>query len=539
MNLLEPVPLTPQACPSVEDPARIAESFQEYLGDESRLRAPTAEALYFPETPGQVAGAFTALAAANRAAVISGGRTGITGAAAPIEAKAVVSLEKMKRLLAVGHDAQGYYARVEPGLSLADLNAILARRATRELPAATPKEAQTGAEYAAGQAELWFPVDPTEQTAHLGGVVASNASGARTFRYGATRPWVRAVRVILADGRELRLRRGQVRAENGRLRLSRTEGGETEIQLPTVQPPAVNKATLGYDCRPDVDAVDLFVGSEGTLGALVEIELRLAERPASVLGVLAVVASEEQALTLVELARARRDELGLEALEYFDHDTLVLLKKKKDEDGPGSHLPEIPSWDGAAVYLELAGTEEETEAACEPLEEILGQAGSSLDETWAAMEPDELERQKLFRHAVPEAVNSLIGQRKAKIPELHKIGTDMAVPDAQLREVFSMYRRGLAEAGLQSVVFGHIGDNHVHVNILPASAEELKKAKALYLDWARQIVALGGAVAAEHGIGRIKKSMLELQYPPAILDQMRALRRAFDPAGRLAPGVLV
>ncbi|MBN2712853.1 MAG: FAD-binding oxidoreductase, partial [Planctomycetes bacterium] len=120
-----------------------------------------------------------------------------------------------------------------------------------------------------------------------------------------------------------------------------------------------------------------------------------------------------------------------------------------------------------------------------------------------------------------------------------KVGTDMAVPDEKLREVFAMYREGLEKAGLASVVFGHIGNNHVHVNILPADLDELKKAKELYLDWAPKVVEMGGAVAAEHGIGRIKKAMLEVQYPAETLDAMRNIRAAFDPKGTLAPGVLV
>ena len=253
---------------------------------------------------------------------------------------------------------------------------------------------------------------------------------------------------------------------------------------------------------------------------------------------MAIVADEDKALALVEAAR-QHPSLPVQAIEYFDHDTLRLLRQKKEEDGPQSPIPELPSWEGAALYLELAGAEEETEAACEALEELLGAVGSSLDETWAAMEPDELERQKAFRHAVPETVNALIGQRAARFPGLHKVGTDMAVPDLALREIFGIYRRGLREAGLDSVVFGHIGDNHVHVNILPKDLDETKKAKALYLDWAREVVRLGGAVAAEHGIGRLKKAMLELQYPPEVLAAMRAVRRILDPQGVLGPGVLV
>jgi D-lactate dehydrogenase (cytochrome) len=140
---------------------------------------------------------------------------------------------------------------------------------------------------------------------------------------------------------------------------------------------------------------------------------------------------------------------------------------------------------------------------------------------------------------LPEAVNAIIGQRKAAYPGLHKVGTDMAVPDDQLHNVFAMYRRDLAASGIDSVVFGHIGDNHLHVNLLPRDINELELAKTLYQGWAELVVKMGGAVAAEHGIGRIKKRMLELQYSQSTLDLMRQVRKAFDPQGLLAPGVLV
>jgi D-lactate dehydrogenase (cytochrome) len=227
-----------------------------------------------------------------------------------------------------------------------------------------------------------------------------------------------------------------------------------------------------------------------------------------------------------------------DAIEYFDPAAFLLLRNKREADGRGSHIPDLPSWDGCGVYLELSGSEEETEEACSLLEDILDSVGLSLENTWAAMEPSELAAQRVFRHALPEAVNSIIGQRKVAFPDLHKVGTDMAVPDEQLHNVFAMYRRDLGTSGIDSVVFGHIGDNHLHVNLLPRDMRELELAKKIYLGWAAQVVAMGGAVAAEHGIGRIKKAMLEIQYSQSTLDLMRQVRKAFDPQGLFAPGVL-
>ncbi len=537
MNRIQPVSVGCEGCPRVTDPTQIAERFQEMLADESRLRADTVSAIYLPESVGQLAGALAAISAEGRTCVVSGGRTGITGAAAPIDADVVVSLVQMKRLLAFGRDSDEAYVRVESGLTLSELNEALAKKKVEGLPGATDAEAEAAKAFANGDEALWFPVDPTETTAHLGGMAATNASGARTLRYGSTRAWVRGLTVVLADGRVLTVRRGEVATDGRTFALVNADGGEATIELPEIEMPQT-KCTAGYFMAPGMDLVDLLVGSEGTLGAFAEVELRLAPRPPAALGVLAVVPDEDKALALVEAARAH-EAVTFDAIEYFDHDALALLKDKKENEGATSEIPEIPSWDGAAVYLELSGTDDETEAACETLEELLASVGSSIDETWAAMEPAELEEQKAFRHAVPEAVNTLIGQRATQHPGLHKVGTDMAVPDDKLRDVFRLYREGLAEAGLASVIFGHIGNNHAHVNILPRDLDELGRAKALYQTWAAAVVDMGGAVSAEHGIGRIKKSMLELQYPADALEAMRAVRRAFDPQGTLGPGVVV
>ena len=132
----------------------------------------------------------------------------------------------------------------------------------------------------------------------------------------------------------------------------------------------------------------------------------------------------------------------------------------------------------------------------------------------------------------------LIGERKKTIPELTKLGTDMSVPDEGLEKVMRMYRAGLEAAGLEHVIFGHIGNNHVHVNILPRSMKEYEQGKALYLDWEKQVVDWGGSVSAEHGIGKIKTEFLELMYDEEGVQKMRKLKQLFDPQGLLNPGNL-
>lgn len=538
MNRIQPVRCEAVECSVVTDPTIIAERYLELLGDESKLRADNVESIYFPSSIPEVSWAIRDIQSRGTTCVISAGRTGIAGGAIPVGTASIISLGQLDRPLGCGRDGDEYYIRVEPGLSLASLTGLLMQGNFSRLAACTAAEqAQVSELVSTTGPKLWFPVNPTETSAHIGGIVATNASGARTYRYGATREWVRALTLLLPDGRLLKIRRGEVVAENdGLFLLEGEDGAFIDVEVHDVLLPAT-KATLGYPLREDMDLIDLFIGSEGTLGVVVEVELRLAERPKSVIGVLVIVPDEDTALRLVERARSEKS-IQFDAIEYFDPATFALLKQKKQTDGAGSHIPDLPNWDGCGVYFELSGTEEETEDACIPLEEILEEVGLSLDDTWAAMEPSEMAAQRVFRHAVPEAVNTIIGQRKARYPGLHKVGTDMAVPDEQLRNMFAMYRYDLARSGIDSVVFGHIGDNHVHVNLLPKDMDELERARKMYLGWAEKVVEMGGAVAAEHGIGRMKKGMLEVQYPPATLRLMRQLRRAFDPHGTFAPGVL-
>jgi len=534
---IRPISPATQVCTVVDDQSRIHERHIDLLGDESKLQAEYIEAIYLPASAAQVCWAIQDIRNRDASCVISAGRTGIAGGAVPLGAQTIISLAGLNRPLGFGFDGCEYYLRVEPGMTLASLTGLLRKKDFAGCLAPTPLEEQAAAGALADEGlQLWLPVNPTETSAQIGGMVATNASGSRSFRYGATRDWVRALTVVLADGRMLKLRRGEIRAENGCFLLEEEDGPITSIKVDDVALPPT-KATLGYPLRKDMDLIDLFIGSEGTLGVIVEVELRLSVRPQSTVGVLAMVPDEDMVVKLVKAARTSRS-VRFDAIEYFDRASLLLLKEKKQAEGAAGHLPDLPNWDGCGVYLELSGSEEETEKGCEALEAVLQSVGLSIDETWAAMEPGELAAQRLFRHAVPEEVNAIIGRRKVGIPGLHKVGTDMAVPDDRLEELMALYREDLARLGIDSVVFGHIGDNHLHVNLLPRNMEELDQAEELYRHWAGRVVAMGGAVAAEHGIGRMKKKLLEVQYPPQILELMRQVRRAFDPRGLLAPGVL-
>ena len=343
--------------------------------------------------------------------------------------------------------------------------------------------------------------------------------------------------VVTADGRILELDRGQVRADDGVLVYRREDGTDAVLSVPDLPIPPT-KHTAGYHLRRDMDALDLFIGSEGTLGIITGATLRLAEKPANRLFLMQFLDGQRQAVDLVGAVK-RHPDLKPLALEYIGPRALKLLRDQGRQTAAYLEVERLPGYAGSALYAEIAFRDEaELDAVHEALREALTLVGLDPERSWAGFTERDMAEMKRLRHAVPETINALIGQRKRIVPELHKLGTDMAVPDAALGEMMDFYAARLTESGLDYVTLGHIGSGHVHVNILPRSLEELVRAEALYMEFAREAVRLGGSVAAEHGIGRIKKKFLPVQFSAAQIAAMRAVKSALDPAGLLNPGVL-
>jgi D-lactate dehydrogenase (cytochrome) len=155
------------------------------------------------------------------------------------------------------------------------------------------------------------------------------------------------------------------------------------------------------------------------------------------------------------------------------------------------------------------------------------------------MDYSELQKMKAVRHFVPETVNATIAMRKAEYHEVHKIGTDMAVPDETLRDYLKYYRETLDAQGMEYVIFGHIGNNHLHVNMLPRNNEEVEQGMQNYMTFAKRAVELGGTVAAEHGIGKLKRAFLEVMYGADGIDQMQEVKRSLDSKWLLNQGNMI
>ena len=509
--------------------------YDEYRKDESRSVG-EASSISFPTSEAEVR-AILAHFAANEPQTpitVQGGRTGLAAGAVP-HGGHVLNLTKMNRPLGLRQAGDGtFYLRVQPGVVLSQLRKDLEDKnmSTVGWDAASLDAWQT---LCAGP-EQFFPTDPTETSATIGGIVACNASGARSFHYGPARPHIEALRVALACGDVLNLRRGEIQAEGRHLVLATESGRRIEIDLPTYCMPHTKNAS-GYYVADNMDAIDLFIGSDGTLGVITEIELRLTPVPATVWGVSCFFATEDQALAFTEQARDQLSSAA--AFEFFDAGALNILRTQKAQSTAFAGLPAAPEGADCCIFVELECVSDD--AALEQLYllgSILEQCGGSEQNTWAARTAIDREQQRFFRHAVPESVNMLIDERKKANPAITKLGSDMSVPNERLREVVQMYRTTLAEEGLQTATWGHIGDNHLHVNVLPRDEHDYARGKALYARWAERVTHMGGAVSAEHGVGKLKRTFLETMYGSAHIREMARMKRQLDPRNVLGLGNL-
>jgi FAD/FMN-containing dehydrogenase len=352
----------------------------------------------------------------------------------------------------------------------------------------------------AGKTRQFYGPDPTEWTASVGGTINTNASGSRSFRYGSTRKHVLACRAVFMDGS-----------------LREFESGQpVDFPVPATPIPATTKNSAGYQLRPGMDWIDLLCGSEGTLAVVTEARLRLLPKPERTLSGVVFFPTDDAALEAVD---AWRGVPGQRMIEYVDDASLNLMRDS---------YPEIPVEAAAGLMIEQEDPDIDEWAS------RLEKAGALLDSSWFGETDRDRERFRRFRHALPERVNETVIRRG-----FMKLGTDYAVPLHRNREMIRFYREQLAESyGGGYVIYGHIGDAHVHVNMLPATEEENAAGNALLKVFARKAVELGGTVSAEHGLGKRKAYLLCLQYTPEQIEAMKKVKRRLDPNWLLGPGNL-
>jgi D-lactate dehydrogenase (cytochrome) len=485
------------------------DELQNYLTDASNLPGGFAEKLFIPETVGEIAEILKEANEKRIGITVSGARTGTVGGAIPFGGY-LISLEKFNKIKRI--DKENLTATVESGVSLIDFQKAV--------------EAEN----------LFYPPDPTEWSCQIGGTVATNASGARSFKYCATRNYVQKLEIVLPTGDILRLKRGERFSDGGFIELETESGAKIKAKLPTYRQPNVRKNTSGYFSGEKLDAIDLFIGSEGTLGIITEIELKLLPKPESFFSGIVFFENENDLLNFVNEAREIsfqnrkiqnpkseiQNPFDASLLEYFDEKALRFISEK---------FPEVPENAKGAIFFEQETDAETEDVLLEKWNELLEKHGADLEKSWFTTTENDREKMRQFRHALPVSVNERVVRNRQK-----KIGTDMAVPDDRFASFLKFYKEKLNESNLDYVIFGHIGDNHLHANLLPKNDREAERARHLYGRFIAQAIMLGGTISAEHGIGKLKSKYLQVMYGERFLNEMAELKRAFDPNKILGRG---
>ncbi|MEM0161266.1 MAG: FAD-binding oxidoreductase [Thermoplasmata archaeon] len=491
-------------------------TIENYLMDESSIFHGIADSVLYPTDEHQVSEIFKEANNKKIKITISGAGTSVTGSRVPLGGSVlstelfthVLSLSNTGKMISfkdikndgtifIGYDKDGPYAIAPPGISLGLFKKLVE---------------QNG---------FYYPPDPTESSASLGGTVATNASGARTYYYGSTRDYVKRIRVVIPEGEVLNIKRGEVFAKNNRFKIMKDGKIKYEIKLPRYIMPNVKKNAAGYFNRPGMDLIDLFIGAEGTLGLITEIEVKLLAKPSDAYTFFAVYNSEAAAIELVKKLKTEKDAQIL-AIEFFDSHSIELIRE--------TYPKKIPTGSKSIIYFELNLLNKEKLYHILDLvkncEYLFSNKGFSINTI--LLSEDEA---KDIRHSLPESIN-----HKLRSLNLPKVATDIAVPEGKLDEMLEVYHNIGDFANVKYALFGHIGDNHLHFNFIPANQQELKSAIAACLLLWKRGVELGGTVTAEHGVGKKfyienneKKPLIELMYGKEGLMDIARIKHVLDP----------
>jgi FAD/FMN-containing dehydrogenase len=425
-----------------------------------------AEAVALPDTPEQVAALVGWCYEHDVPLVARGGGTGLVGGAVPSEGSVVCSLERLRSV-----------RELEPGLWRMSVEAGVTTRHVQRL---------------ARENGLFFGPDPgAAEQSQLGGNVATNAGGPHALKYGVTGAWVTGLEAVLAPGELIGV------------------GGW------------IRKDVAGYDLK------DLLIGSEGTLGIVTAVRLRLLPAPPSTVTMVVFLGGRDEgcAAALELLAGGLRPS----ALDFLDGETLALVagayppSRVTGRDGPGGEARGMPDGAGFGLIVEVDGSEAETAAQRAETLELLG--GRAV----AVHEP--LEESALWRWR--DGVNPAVtGTRGAKV------SADVVVPVERLRDALVRFEEIAERHGLRSCAWGHAGEGNVHATVLvdPASERELDAAEEGMEELYGVVAGMDGSIAGEHGVGLLKRGQLARQWEPRAVELHEQIKRLFDPKNLLNPG---
>jgi D-lactate dehydrogenase (cytochrome) len=465
------------------------EEFQRYLKDESNSISTNIKKVYIPETYEELGD----ILKNEKNITIYGGGTGLTAGATNNDG-VIISTEKFKKIII---DENNKIVKAGAGVSLKELAEELYKK------------------------NLWYPIDSTEQTATIGGNIATNASGTRSFKFGCVRNLTQSLTIFFSDGKYAKLKREEIKAKDLLFDFSLGEN-KINFYITDLAEKFSFKNSAGYYMKKNMDIIDLFIGCEGTLGVIADVELKVFDLPYNIFAFLVYFESREKAFKLVKKLKNFEFHKKPLSIEYFDKNALKFLKNK---------INNIEIAEAALIIEFMIDNGEKEGEILKFVEDLF--FNEKIDSKNIFISSTKYKNDFIYyaRESLPQIINEYIRQKGLK-----KVSTDFAVSDKYFDEMIKIYDKMLADINIDYVIFGHIGDNNFHINFLPKNVAEYENAKQFYDKMAYEIAKIGGTVSAEHGIGKLKKQYLKYMYDEATLEIMRNIKKIFDPEFKLNAG---
>lgn len=415
---------------------------------------------------------------AERIAVTPAGRRTSDTAAALSNQGVCLSTEKMRAILQVNPDER--FAIVEPGILLGDLKRELAAQG------------------------LYYPPDPSsENTASLGGTVATNAAGPRSYKYGATLRHILGLEVVLADG-----------------------------SVHTVANPLTDKSTTGPCALTNMG--DVWVGSEGILGVVSKVKVALSRGVPAAFAIVAFFDRMEDLFQLaIDLRDGRYPHVTPRVLEFMDESCLMLLRD-------AMKFPQVPANGCAAAIIEQEYEAGRQDNYLSEWLSVLERAKANVSDSIVADSDSKIVELRELRHYVPSTLNE--HGNRARTGGGRKVSTDWSVSVHKIPQMFREAEKLCLEHGFaaeHTYRYAHLGNGHPHFNFVAESTAQLQRCLLLREKLSQLAVSLGGTVAAEHGIGKLRKKLFAFEKPELKLRILAALKRELDPNGIMAPGNII
>jgi D-lactate dehydrogenase (cytochrome) len=478
------------------------DEIQSYLVDASNFKG-YCETVFIPENEDELIKLVKSFYDTNTKFTISGAGTGLAGGRVPLGG-VLISTEKFNNIIEI--NTKENYTILEAGVYLSDflikLNSI----------------------------GYFYPPDPTEKNCFIGGTIATNASGAKTFKYGSTRNFVLELDLVLPDGGKLHLIRDKIFADGNYIKFQTDSGKSIQFKIPLINS-SLTKNSAGYYLKPNMDLIDLFIGSEGTLGIITRAKLKILPKPEDIISAVCFFDEEINALKFIDEARKisyhyrnynLNNTIDALALEFFDKHSLKLLRDS---------FPLINQNANAAVWFEQIISTGNLDLILEKWTKLIVKHNSSDELVWFATNEKERKTMEEFRHTISWKVNEYISKNN-----LRKLGTDVAVPDAVMIDFYYYLLTLMSNSNIDYVLYGHLGNSHFHLNMLPKNEEEFALGKVLYKSICKKVIELNGTISAEHGVGKLKREYLLDMLGVKTLSQMREIKLKFDPKNLLNNG---